>query len=224
MSMSQEIEIRFAAPERELKRIARSSALHGFKLGPAATHNLRTVYFDTADLALCKAGYALRVRQNGKGFVQTVKEASSGALASERNEYECEVPTAEVDLSRVADEDLRLRLEAAVNGSPIEPVLETEIRRTTRAIKSPLGDEIELAVDQGEIRTLTNGHAALPVSELEIELKSGERLALYDVARRLSRKAPLTVAVESKAERGFRAIEGQALSAHKAGRIGLTPE
>ena len=222
--MPQEIELRFAASERDLKRIARSSALHGFKLGPAAIHKLRTVYFDTPDLALCKAGYALRVRKNSHGYVQTVKEASSGALASERNEYECEVPSAEVDLSRVPDEGLRHRLEAAANGSPVEPILETEIRRTTRAVKSPLGDEIELAVDHGEIRTLKNGHTALPVSELELELKSGERSALYDVARRLSRMTPLIVAIESKAQRGFRAIEGEALSAHKAGRVGLTPD
>src|SRR5689334_8967738 len=131
--MPQVIELRFAAPERELKRIARSSALHGFKLGPAATFDLKTIYFDTPDLALCKAGYALRVRQNGHGFVQTVKEASSGALASERNEYECEVASAEADLTRVPDEGLRQRLEAAVNGSVVEPVIETEIRRTTRA-------------------------------------------------------------------------------------------
>lgn len=222
--MPQEIEIRFAAPERDLKRIARSSALHGFQLGPAATHHLKTVYFDTPDLAFCKAGYALRVRQNGHGFIQTVKDTSSGALASERNEYECEIASADVDLSRVPNEELRQQLESLANGSPVGPVLETEIQRTTRAVKSPIGDEIELAVDRGEIRTLMNGRTALPVCELELELKSGERSALYDVARRLSRKAPLTVAVESKAERGFRAIEGEAVSAHKAGKVELAPD
>jgi inorganic triphosphatase YgiF len=222
--MSQEIELRFAASESDLKRIARSSALHGFHVGPAATHHLKTVYFDTPELALSKGGYALRVRQNGHGFIQTVKGVSSGALASERSEYECSIETADPDLTRVPDEDLRRRLEELANGASIEPVLETEILRTTRAVKSPLGDEIELAVDRGEIRTLTNGHAALPVSEVELELKSGERSALYDVARRLSRKTPLTVAIESKAERGFRAIDGGALSAHKAGRVELPPD
>ena len=167
--MPQEIELRFAAPERDLKRIARSSALHGFQLGPVATHHLKTVYFDTPELSLSKGGYALRVRQNGHGFVQTVKGVSSGALASERSECECEVDTADPDLSRVPDEDLRQRLEALAGDSSIGPVVETEIQRTTRAVKSPLGDEIELAVDRGEIRTLGNGHAALPVSEVELE-------------------------------------------------------
>src|SRR4051812_37822026 len=94
-AMPQEIELRFAASERDLKRIARSSALHGFHLGPVATHHLKTVYFDTADLSLCKGGYALRVRQNGHGFIQTVKGASSGALASERNEYESQIDSAD---------------------------------------------------------------------------------------------------------------------------------
>ncbi len=222
--MPQEIEIRFAAPERELKRIARSSALHGFQLGPAVTHHLKTVYFDTPERCFAKAGYSLRVRQNGHGFVQTVKEQSSGSLASERNECECEVESAEADLSLVPDEDLRKRLREIAGDSPVAPVLETHIQRTTRAVKSPLGDEIELAVDRGEIRILANGHAPLPISELELELKTGARAALYDVARRLSRKTPLTVAIESKSERGFRALEGGGLRVYKAGRVELTPD
>lgn len=222
--MSQEIEIRFAAPERDLLRIARGSTLHGFAVGRAATRRLSTIYYDTPELSLSKAGLSLRVRKNGRGYVQTVKGESSGALASERDEYECRVPSAEPDLNRIPDEAVRARLQEIADGAQMGPVIETAILRTTRSVKSPEGDEVELAVDRGEIRTLVNGHAALPVSELELELKEGKPVALYEIARRLSRKVPLTVATESKAERGMRALEGRQICAHKAGRTDLAPD
>jgi len=222
--MHQEIEIRFAAPERDLLRLARGSALQGFEVGRAVTKRLTSVYFDTPELSICKAGLCLRVRKNGRGYIQTVKDRSSGALASERHEYESQLPTSSPDLDSIPDESVRTRLKAIASSAPVEPVIETAITRTIRSIKSSSGDEVELAVDRGEIRTLANGHASLPVSELELELKEGAPLALYEIARRLSRKAPLTVSTESKAERGFRAIEGQDVCAHKAGRTELAPD
>src|SRR5882757_4805291 len=103
-TMPQEIEIRFAAPERELKRIAKISAIDGFEMGRAATRRLSTLYYDTSDFALSRAGLCLRVRKNGKGFEQTIKDESSGALASERHEYAYEVASAEPDLVRIPDE------------------------------------------------------------------------------------------------------------------------
>ena len=221
--MSQEIEIRFSAPERELKRIMRASALHGFHVGRAASRKLNTIYYDTSGRALSKAGLSLRVRANGHGYVLGVKDQSTGALASDRQEYECDIPTVKPDLDCIGDEALRARLQSAVNGDALEPMVETDILRTTRSVKTPSGDSVELAVDKGEIRSVGNGHASMPVSELELELKAGAPAALYEIARLLSRKAHLAVNTESKAERGFRAIDGAPLSAHKAGRTELRP-
>ena len=222
--MSQEIEIRFAGPERDLARVAKSSALHGFVVGRAATRRLNAIYYDTPKLAFAKAGLSLRVRKNGRGYIQTVKDEDFGALVSQRHEYECKVPSPQPDLDSIPDADVRERIQALVDGGEINPVIETDILRTTRHVKSPAGDEIELAVDRGQIRTLVNGHAALPISELELELKQGTTAALFDVARRLSRKVPLAVNPESKSERGMRALEGQEISAHKAGRTELSPD
>jgi len=41
--MPEELELRFAAPERELARIAKGSALHGFTVGRAATRRLNSI-------------------------------------------------------------------------------------------------------------------------------------------------------------------------------------
>jgi inorganic triphosphatase YgiF len=103
----------------------------------------------------------------------------------------------------------------------VEPKIETAIRRTTRRLRTKRGDEIELAVDTGEIRTLGNGGEKLAVSEVELELKHGSPAALYEVARALAKTAPLTVTIESKAQRGLRALERRAPAAQKSGRLEL---
>jgi inorganic triphosphatase YgiF len=125
---------------------------------------------------------------------------------------------------RIPDETVRMRVLDIAAVSPFQPVVETDVQRTTRSVKSAAGDTIELAVDRGEIRTLMNGHASLAVNEIELELKEGAPAALYEVARRLSRRSPLVVNVESKSARGMRALEGQPLCAHKAGRTQLSPD
>src|SRR4051812_41043754 len=102
--MSRETEIRFTARAEELGQLLRDAALDGFAVGEAVTHRLNSLYYDTPELTLAKAGLSLRVRKNGRGYIQTVKDASSGALLSERSESECELPSAEPDMERIPDE------------------------------------------------------------------------------------------------------------------------
>ena len=64
----------------------------------------------------------------------------------------------------------------------------------------------------------------MPVSEVELELLKGSPAGLFDVARVLADEAPLTVSVESKAERGLRALKGHDAGAHKAGPLSFSPE
>jgi inorganic triphosphatase YgiF len=222
--MSQEIEIRFAAHPDDLARLAKADMLRGVAMGRAATRRLSSVYYDTKDLGFANAGLALRVRKIGRRYVQTVKNENTGTLLSERGEFECPLPSPEPDLRCVPDPDVRERLQAIASEAELAPVIETDIRRTTRSLTTETGDEVELAVDQGEIRTLADSHAVLAVNEVELELKHGQPATLYELARQLSREAPLTVAAESKAERGLRALEGRDVDTHKAGRTELAPD
>jgi inorganic triphosphatase YgiF len=221
--MSREIELRFSIRPEDVARLKKAQP-RGFAIGPLATRRLSSVYYDTPDFELAKAGLSLRVRKLGRQYVQTVKEESAGSLASDRGEYESKIGSARPDLQHVPDSKTRSQLQSIVNGGRVEPIVETKIRRTTRALKTQAGEHIELAVDSGEIRTLANGRSVVPVSEVELELKHGSPIALYQAARRLCHAAPLTINTESKVERGLRALEGREIGAQKAGRMELEPE
>ena len=216
--MSREIELRFSIRPEDLARLKKAQP-RGFAAGPFATRRLSSVYYDTPDLEFAKAGLSLRVRKLGKHYVQTVKDEGDGALASDRSEYENKLGSAKPDLQHVPDTKTRSQLQTIADGSPVRPIVETKIRRTTRALKTQSGEHIELALDSGEIRTLANGRSVVPVSEVELELKHGSPIALYQAARKLCHAAPLTISTESKMERGLRALEGREIGAQKAGRL-----
>jgi inorganic triphosphatase YgiF len=71
----------------------------------------------------------------------------------------------------------------------------------------------EAAVDQDSVKA--EGRS-IPVNELELELKKGEKLALFELARAFCRNAPLRLSFISKAELGYLLADGawgQALKA-----------
>ncbi len=219
--MPQEIEIRLAAHPDDLGRLSQTHLVKQLSTGKAATRRFNSVYYDTPGFVLAKKGISLRVRQSGSSYVQTVKEKSAGAIVSDRAEWESPLPNAEPDLRFIADPKARKRLMALTGGAEIEAKLETKIRRTVRHLKTKAGDEVEFAANRGEIRILKKDHDVLAVSEVELELKRGSPAALYEIARGLTQSAPLTLGIESKAERGFRALEGRKIASFKAGRIAL---
>ena len=226
--MSQEIEIRLSARPDDLARLARGAFVKRFAQGRPATRQLNTIYYDTPEMALAKTGISLRVRKQGRAFIQTVKGSNSGALVSARGEWESPLPSAIPDLRFIPDPEMRERVMMLTAGAPVEAKIETDIRRTTRQLKTEAGDEVELAFDRGEIRPLLNGHGNVQVSEVELELKRGSPAALYEIARGMAEETGFTVRTESKAERGIRALEGRALTAKKSGRatlpVGATAE
>ena len=62
---------------------------------------------------------------------------------------------------------------------------------------------IEIAVDQGHISA---GKQRVPLAEVELELVSGSKADLLDLAMRLAKDFALRLDFVSKAEKGFRAL------------------
>ena len=177
------------AGEIELKLLVDADRMAHFNAAPVITANarnkgtrkhLKSVYYDTPSGLLRRNGLSLRVRQSGARFVQTVKtDAADDPLR--RGEWEASVPSLAPDLA-LAMPFIPEKLRSNLGAQPLEAVFTADIHRHARMIDLPSGT-VEIAFDQGE---LTAGDRSLPVSEIELELKSGSASTIYEVALRLA--------------------------------------
>ena len=213
-----EIELKLTFEAEDSPRILAHPVLDTVT-APPKIRELLSIYYDTGAGHLRKAGVFLRVRSSGDGYVQTIKSAKSEAEILERQEWERPVPTHEPDLDAAADTALAPLLTPEVRVD-LKPRFHTRFRRRTYQVKRG-GAEIELAVDEGEA---TAGVRASPISELELELKRGNKSALFALARELAHAVPLTLAVKSKAERGFELIDDADRAVEKALPVVVTPD
>ena len=196
--------------EREIKmRVPlgrRKPLLEAIARPPAKVQRVALVarYYDTPERLLAGNGVALRLRREGRRWVQTLK--MPGADAFTRFEHEVPRPDATLDLAAHAGTAGGERLAALLAGSrePLGIRYETDIRRVVRRIRTR-GAVVELAFDSGAILAFEQ---ALPVCELEIELVSGSYEAMLALTGRWRERFGLIVDPRSKAERGDRLADG----------------
>ena len=196
MTVETELKLHIAAEHLPLLR--RHPFLRAFSVARARTVGLYSVYYDTAGLKLHRHALALRLRRSGARWVQTLKgggQASAGL--HQRNEWETPVAAERLDLEALAAAGGVLP--HAVRNH-LQPVFVTDFSRTIRLLDFE-GARIELCLDSGEIRA---GQSVYPISELELELKSGAPLQLFRLALALLNIVPLQVEHTSKAEHGYR--------------------
>ncbi len=200
-----EIELKLAVAPEALARLRDAEPVAARALGPAATKQLDSVYYDTADRRLLRRGAGLRVRRSGDGFVQTLKaEDDDGAVLFGRGEWEAAVPSARPDLTALTARPARNLLHG-IDPGDLVPVFSTRIDRTTRVVAVPQADggpgaQVEIAFDAG---TVEAGDATRPISEVELELQRGAPAALYRFAAELQALAPLRVETLTKSARGY---------------------
>ena len=195
--MAIETELKLHIAPENLIRLKRHLFLRSLSASRARTLKLYSIYFDTADLELRRQAMALRLRRAGKQFVQTLKgggEVSAGL--HQRNEWETPVPSEQLDFALLKASGGQLPHGVR---NRLQPVFVTEFSRNVRMLKFE-GAEIELCMDSGEIRA---GQSTCPISELELELKSGSPLQLFKLALALLDIVPMDVEHTSKAEYGY---------------------
>lgn len=196
-----EIELKFVVDEPAARHLrARVRAL---KLADGAprTRTLRSVYLDTPERALKRAGIALRIRRDGRRWVQTVKAAGAlhGGL-SQVGELESPAPGGRVSLQAIPNPLVRDKVLECVDGQPLQPVCETVIRRTKIGLAPADGTRAELAIDVGEI--VADGRSA-DLREAEIELIEGGPRGLFDIAQALLPGGGWHFSRLSKGARGY---------------------
>ena len=210
-----ELELKLAVPDGMVDTILQAAGIQPLSTQPPR-HEI-TTYFDTLDRALAQRGVSLRVRCAEGSCVQTLKADRRGDVAADRAEWEWAIDRDRPDLSL-------LRQTGIGNDWPsareLKPVLVTDIDRTTRILQPEDGTVVEAVLDEG---TIIAGDAREPVRELELELKSGDPVALYRLALALHASAPVTIVHESKAERGYRLRDGGVAGARKAEAVAVTP-
>ena len=207
--MDREIELKFLIPPEA------AEAILGALDGEGAVRQLDATYYDTADHALRRAGFGLRVRDGEGGRKQTLKSASAGGVFS-RGEWEEKIAGPAPDRDALA----RTPVAAMLADAALSPVFTTRVERVIRLVRA--GETlIEVALDRGQL-SAGDRHAA--VCELELELKAGDPAALFDLARTLARHAPLRLSLISKAERGYGLAVGEAASPVRRQTAALGPE
>lgn len=204
--MAVETELKLRIAQEHLTRLKRHALLKAHQVTRPVTRNLYNIYYDTLKLDLQKAGMALRLRRAGRQWLQTLKGGGSvkGGL-HQRNEWETPVSSAALDFSvpdkSVWDEQLPQSWR-----KQLQPVFLTDFSRTSRMLQWQ-GAQIELCMDQGEVRTEQH---STPICELELELQSGEPGRLFELALALLDIVPFELEVVSKAEQGYRLLSGYA--------------
>ena len=161
---------------------------------PVTRVRLHALYFDTPTRALVKARIALRLRQEGRKWVQTLKMPGDHPLA--RIELNHPRPGPSLDLTLYEGTPAAQAL-ASLN-EPLGVCYETDVKRMLRTVRTRQG-QVEIAFDQGSIRA---GSIELPISEVEFELVSGRVEAIFTLGQRWQKAFGLIMDARSKSERG----------------------
>ena len=197
MTQGVEIELKFQLPPANRARLERALATRSAERLP-----LRALYFDTPDGRLAAARMALRLRQEGPRWVQTLKGRGDGLM----QRLEDEVPVAhQGNDAPVLDPDRhdgthagRALARVLADGAAPEVLYVTEIQRLRRVLRCE-GARVEVSLDVGRIRA---GARSVPVCEVEFEWLGGPLQGLLTLAARWARRYGLVLDVTTKAERG----------------------
>lgn len=219
--MAHEIELKLQLPPVAAARFGRNPLVRSLAQRRAVTRRLTSVYFDTPDLKLAAHGMALRVRHAGGKRIQTLKiptDLATGLQAHREIEFEIDGDTPA--LAAIDDEALQQFFATSGIAGNLIAVFVTEFERRTWPL-AMFDSEIELALDQGEIRS---GERSMALSEAELELKSGRPERLYELALALHGSVPFTLEARTKAARGYALFNDTKAEPQRAAPVRLEPE
>jgi triphosphatase len=200
-----EFELKFEIPPAHLKSVA-VAVLDG----TASRQRLQASYFDTPDGALARHGIVVRLRKEGRRWVQTAKGPTPDLL--ERLEHNAALPLQRagavpaLDLSRHGATPVGKAIKKALGlkGDESYPSLEllygTDVQRITRRVACG-ASVVEVALDQG--RVFADGHS-VPICELEIELKEGTPTDAVALALQWCTEHGLWMSTSAKSMKGQR--------------------
>ena len=212
-----EIELKLLVSARELGRIFELDPVKRRARGAREEKRLVSVYYDTPEGDLRAHRVALRLRQEGTQWVQTLKGGGNASAGlHQRDEFEWQVPARRLNLAVLAlTQYAELFAKRRLAGA-LRPVFTTRFSRIAQPLQFDDGTTAELCADSGTIRA---GARREPVSEIEIELVSGNPQKLFELAHELVDKMAFRLGYLSKAERGYALFGGEVGRPHKTDQI-----
>jgi CHAD domain-containing protein len=205
-----EVELKYrVADVAAAERVLAADRLGPFSggAGRARATQLEDRYVDTADGALARAGYAVRLRQAGGETLVTVKSRShtdgpDGSIRREELEGPADRVAPPVDWP--ASDARALVLEHAGDAPLVEQVTIRQLRRV-RQLRSS-STRVDLSVD--EVDVVSRGRVVERFIELEAELKKGEEGELAELGAVIEAESGLERARTSKLEAALAALDG----------------
>jgi len=214
-----ETELKLLLPPPDLRRLRRDPRIKALQRGRASTRRVHSVYYDTPERTLLRAGLSLRLRSDGGRWLQTLKtEGRAAAGLHMREEWEWPLPGEALDFDLLATTPEAKRFRAPNLRAKLAPVFTTEFERTSLRLGFADGSLAELCLDSGTIRS---GRRSSSISEAEVELVSGSRARLFELALDLVERVPLGLGQASKAERGYALASKLPARPVKAGHLEL---
>jgi len=204
--MTTEVELKYLVlNENVSERVFEALNKHGLAFNHQIKH-LCNCYFDTANLAMRQLDMGLRVRSDNGHLEQTIKTAGIvvGGL-HQRPEYNVDIyshlPTLALFPANIWPESQDI----AELQSQLIPLFTTDFKREIWLVTFESAT-IELAFDQGEV---TSQGQSETICEIELELVTGDRSALFAFAALLFASLNVRAGLQSKAARGYRLFANQ---------------
>jgi triphosphatase len=169
---------------------------------PSKTELLQNTYFDSAGL-LHRSGVAIRTRSVNQSYEMTVKirEPNEGSL-SLRREWNFPIDTPNLDYALLERLDLPVAVVSVIRERSLEVVFQNAFERTDWHVTEDNCD-LMMSLDLGSVQVDSRESQ---VSELELELLSGDVDQLIVLGCEVADRLPAFMGVISKAERGDRLI------------------
>ena len=201
-----EIELKFSVPDEEIRQEIWEDEMFELCEDEDSREELylHAMYYDTADGELARNDIAYRVRMEGDTPVATLKrKGNSEDGLHVREEINVPAGSEEPQPELFAGCELGDSFIQLVEGKELKCVVETKIDR--KCFRIDTGESIlEFSLDEGEVIT---EFGSIPISELEIELYSGDTEDLLKVGGKVQRKYGLEVENKSKYAKGMEMIE-----------------
>jgi CHAD domain-containing protein len=200
-----EVELRYRV--RDAEAAARFGALRtlgGLRVaGRPRQVQVEDRYLDTADGALARAGYAVRLRRGPRMTILSVRASNEAASALHRRE-ELEGP-ADLSLDPHAWPSSAARSLVLEHAGDF-PLIEIVTIRQLRRARAYTGDGLEVDLSVDDVEVVAGGRIIDRFLELEVELKTGDEAGLADLGAILGADAALEPITTSKLDRALAAL------------------